>query len=247
MDIVSQLSIHELIWGYVGALGVLSGFFVYGWKKHWPNMIWGLWIKFLVVIHVIEPPENPMSPHMRIKKMLIELRTETKADRAHVVQFHNGEYYDNNSSIKRFTYCYEDLKDGVSSNQEKYQRRLVSGYAEGLSKLVDGDDPVNKLTVNELDSCLYKGKMLEDGTIAQIGVPLKSKFSGIPRIVGYILLSYNTNRDKERCAFNNLVEEGHFLDNDTDALRERSCHAKCKNCNFQRYIPQFEQALKEVK
>jgi len=244
---VGDLTIHELIWGYIGALGVLAGFFAYAWKKQWPQRVWGLWIRFLIKIKVIKPPPDPTDAHMRIKKMLIELRTKTNADRAHVVQFHNGDYYDNNSSIKRFTYCYEDMKDGISSIQEKYQRRLVSGYIEGLDVLVNGDNTVNKLRASDMESCLYKGKMLEDGIIAQIGIPLRHKFSGIPRIIGYILLSYNKDRVPEKCAFNGLMKEGHFINSDTDSIVERQCSASCKDCSFHTYIPQFEHALSEIK
>lgn len=244
---MGDLTVHELIWGYAGAIGVLFGFIVYGLKKEWPQRISAKVHVFLVTVGLVKKPLDPINAHMRVKRMLIELRVETRADRAHVVQFHNGDYYDNNSSIKRFTYCYEDLKNGVSSIAEKYQRRLVSGYIEGLEKLVDENNVVNKLSYADLESCLYKGKMLEDGVHTQIGIPLRSKFNGIPRIIGYILLSYNSDRDNQRCAFDALVEEGHFINTDTDRIENRECNGSCPDCRFQRYIPQFEESLRAIK
>lgn len=232
---MGELTIHELVWGYIGAVAVLAGFFTYAIRHHWGCRIL-TWIRVL-------KRHSSMEKHVKVKKMLAELRVETRADRAHIVQFHNGDYYDNQSSIKRFTYCYEDYKNGVSGTISQYQGCLVSGYVDGLEVLCDDDNPVNKLRFDALDSCLYKSRMIDDGVHLHVGVPLHGPVKGIRRIIGFILLSYNSDRAATRCSFDALLREGHDLDTDTQIMSSRECTGKCPDCRFQRYVPMMEREL----
>ena len=240
---MGTLTIHELIWGYIGAIALLAPGIIYALKHHWPT-------RFLRWIKWWDDP-GQFEKHSKIKQMLTELRVETRADRAHVVQFHNGDYYDNHSSIKKFTYCYEALKNGVSSQGEEYLATvvnhykdcLVSSYIDGLEILMNEEKAVNKLRYDDLPSCLYKSRMIDDGIHMHVGVPLHGMVDGIRRIIGFILLSYNTDRAMSMCAFDALTFEGHFEDTDTHELAPRECTGICEDCRFQRYIPLFERVL----
>lgn len=224
-----------MIWGYLGAVALLTPGFVYAYKQRWVK-------RFLILVGILIK-DDPFGKHARVKKMLAELRVESRADRAHVVQYHNGDYYDNQSSIKKFTYCYEDLKNGISSTVSSYQNCLVSSYIDGLELLMNEDKPVNKLRFDDLDSCLYKSKMIDDGVHLHVGVPLRGKIKGELKIIGFILLSYNSDRVSQRCSFDALAVEGHHVDNDTHEYVQRTCDGTCVDCRFQRYIPLMEVEL----
>ena len=184
-----------------------------------------------------------MNRDSRIHDMLVELRTETRADRVQIFQFHNGEFYDNSISIRRFSCCYEVLKEGIASSFDMYQNCLISGYVDGLRVFVESDTPVTKLIYSQLKNGLYKSTLIDSGVHMQIGIPLKGKVDGEIKITGLLLISYNEERDMDRCSFDALVNEGHIIDTRTDTLVQRECKGNCPDCRYTKYITRLETEL----
>ena len=183
----------------------------------------------------------------RIHDMLVELRTETRADRVQIFQFHNGDHYDNNVSIRRFSCCYEVVKDmGVASSLEIYQNCLLSAYVDGLRVFVESDTPATKLTYSQLSNGLYKSTMINTGVKMQIGITLKGNVKGEQKITGLLLLSYNEERELDRCSFDALVNEGHLINTDTDIWVQRVCDGSCDDCRFSKYTTRIETELAKV-
>jgi hypothetical protein len=57
---------------------------------------------------------------------LTELMVQTKADRAFVVQFHNGTYYINKANQMKMSCTHEIVKEGISREQENLQDVILS-------------------------------------------------------------------------------------------------------------------------
>ena len=187
-----------------------------------------------------------MQRDSRIHDMLIELRTETRADRVQIFQFHNGEFYDTNISMKRFSCSHEVLKEGVASSAGSYQNCLVSGYIDGLRVFIESDKPVTKLLFSELENGLYKSTMIDNGVHMHMGIPLKGLVKGELKITGILLLSYNDERDKMQCSFDALIDEGHTVDTDTCELKRRECDGVCSDCRFSKYTTRLETELMKI-
>jgi len=191
---------------------------------------------------IVKSP-NGLTRDCRIHDMLVELKTETRADRIQIFQFHNGDHYDNRSSIRRFSCCYEVLKDGASSSFDTYQNCLVSGFVDGLRLLIESNIAVVKLSYKDLDNGLYKSTMIDTGVHTHIGISLKGIVAGEKRVTGLLLLSYNEEREQTACCFGSLVEEGHMFNTNTDVLERRECTGTCEDCRFNKYITRLETEL----
>lgn len=73
-----------------------------------------------------------------INNLLMELRIKTKADRASIFLFHNGQHFNPkiiNNSIWKFTCAYETCKEGVSYESENMQSLLVTNHLSLISSL----------------------------------------------------------------------------------------------------------------
>lgn len=227
---------------YLG--GVVYGF--YYMHKHSMYRRFFEWLKALVMK---TKPEGPIGwpRDVRIDNILAELRVETRADRAHIFQFHNGDYYDNNSPIRRFSCCWEKLKVGVGSAWDQYQGNLVSGFLEGLKIIIEGNDLVTKMNYKDLPNCLYQSYMVTSGAIVHIGTPLFGTVKGIHRTIGFILLTYNDDRPVKECSFSALHDEGGIIDTDTHEWEPRSCEGTCSDCRFNMYKMRLEAELASSK
>ena len=176
---------------------------------------------------------------VKVKELLIEIRTETRADRAQVHLFHNGEHFTvNNASIQRFTCYSEALSPGVAPSANNYNRKLISSYIDGIQKIIDAGGKIVKFHNSDIPDCLYKAEMMNTGTSWHLGVALRWK----SQIIGYLLLHYNREDwDPAVCAFEALRDEGNIIENDKVSLKV--CNGDCLDCRFRYYIPRLESIL----
>jgi len=216
------------------------------------GILGGLWyyLKYKCIDNrknTVDSSPTGMNRDGRIHDMLVELRTETRADRVQIFQFHNGDHYDNSVSIRRFSCCYEVVKDlGVASALGLYQNCLVSGYIDGLRVFVESNIPVTKLLYSDLSNGLYKSTMIDTGVYMHIGIPLKGMVKGELKITGLLLISYNDERAITRCSFDALIDEGHTLDTDTREINQRECDGLCPDCRYTKYITRLETELAKI-
>jgi len=224
--------------------GALYGFW-YAYRKNIWGKIMGFFKPQSFPRRCTVRPRQPegVARDIRIHNMLVELRTETRADRVQVFQFHNGDYYDNARSIRRFSCSFEILKDGVSSTFEQFQGCLMSGYIDGLRIFLESERPVAKLHYSDLDNGLYKSGMIESGVHCQMGIVLKGVVKGTQRITGLLIITYNEERSASKCAFNALVDEGFQVMIASNTLMPRRCDGTCNDCRYNRYVPRLESEL----
>lgn len=187
-------------------------------------------------------PED-LDKDIALDDILSELRVEARADRAHIFQFHNGDHYDNKAPIRRFSATHEKLKVGVKSACDIYQGKLVSGFLDGLRLILESDKPVSKVSFDELPNGLYKTYMTKTGAHLHVGVPLTGMVKGVPRIVGFILITYNDPTPKTQCTFCALHQEGGLVNSDTSTWEPRVCEGTCPDCRLGMYRTRVEAAL----
>jgi hypothetical protein len=60
--------------------------------------------------------DNFIFIHSEIHEMLTELRVLTDSARAQIIQFHNGEYFMDGVSMRKFSVTHESLEKGIDSD-----------------------------------------------------------------------------------------------------------------------------------
>lgn len=127
----------------------------------------GIWVGAgfggLVVYHVnklwIRYKENKRRKHSSIPllnnidisvyKYLAEALAESGADRAYVVQFHNGIFYVNAASQMKMSCTHEMVETGVSKEQEVLQGLVISHYPEDIHRIIHDGVPVFDTSVQD--------------------------------------------------------------------------------------------------
>lgn len=83
--------------------------------------------------------KSDLKENKEIKKELIELRKDLNADRVLIYQFHNGDYYINNSSILKMSVSFEDCNNNLVPIMDELQNMLVSKYPNLLFDILEKD------------------------------------------------------------------------------------------------------------
>lgn len=81
--------------------------------------------------------DNFISIHTEIHEMLTELRVLTDAARTQVVQFHNGEYFMDGVSMRKFSVTHESLATGIDSDANRMKGLLCSMFVPLLNIVLE--------------------------------------------------------------------------------------------------------------
>lgn len=95
--------------------------------------------------------DNFITVHSEIHELLTELRVLTDAARAQVIQFHNGEYFMDGISMRKFSLTHESVEKGIESDGERMQGLLCSMFLPLLLLVVDNNPKIH-FTVDLKDS-----------------------------------------------------------------------------------------------
>jgi transcriptional regulator with GAF, ATPase, and Fis domain len=95
--------------------------------------------------------DNFITIHSEIHEILTELRVVCNAARTQVHQFHNGGYFIDGISMRKFSLTHESVEKAVESDANKIQNQLCSIYLP-LVQLVVEDDPKLRYTADMKDS-----------------------------------------------------------------------------------------------
>jgi hypothetical protein len=72
--------------------------------------------------------DNFINLHSEIHETLTELRVLTDSAKAQIIQFHNGEYFMDGISMRKFSLTHESVAKGVESDGSKIQGYLCSMF-----------------------------------------------------------------------------------------------------------------------
>lgn len=139
--------------------------------------------------------------HGDIHETLTELRVKTDAARAQIIQFHNGEYFMDGVSMRKFTLTHESLSRGMSADAGRIKGLLCSMFVPLLNAVVANDPKI--ISMYDLEHSFFK-QFFEDNNVEGFSVlPVKIK----NQITGFLLLQW-CNSTKFDMADTKIVKEG---------------------------------------
>tara|TARA_Y100000034_G_scaffold25482_1_gene30014 strand:+ start:2747 stop:3358 length:612 start_codon:yes stop_codon:yes gene_type:complete len=134
--------------------------------------------------HKRKKSNNFWKIHTDIHEVLTELRVKANCARTQIVQFHNGEYFMDGVSMRKFSLTHESINKGISSEADKIQNLIISRFVPLLNVLFE-DDPKIILT-EEVNGNCWKGFLESGNVVAVAALPLKHK--GF--ITGYVICQW---------------------------------------------------------
>ena len=135
-------------------------------------MIFGVWKAWTKYSKDRENNDNSfITVHGEIHEVLTELRVLTDSARAQVIQFHNGEYFMDGVSMRKFSITHESLEKGIESDANRIKGVLCSMFIP-LLNLVLEDSPKIHYTADLKNS--YLKQYLESRSVEAFSVlPIK--------------------------------------------------------------------------
>jgi len=130
-------------------------------------MIFGGWKAWKKYKSEFSNNDNFITIHSEIHELLTELRVLTDAARAQVIQFHNGEYFMDGVSMRKFSVTHESLEKGVESDANRIKGLLCSMFVPLLNLVLD-NNPKICYTVDLNDS--YFKQYLESRNVEAFSV-----------------------------------------------------------------------------
>lgn len=115
--------------------------------------------------------DNFINVHSEIHEILTELRVLTDAARSQVIQFHNGEYFMDGISMRKFSLTHESVEKGIESDGQRLQGYLCSMFLP-LLLLINENNPKIHYTADLAEN--YVKQYLESRNVEAFSVlPIK--------------------------------------------------------------------------
>jgi hypothetical protein len=108
---------------------------------------------------------------------------EMEADRAYVLEFHNGNSYFSGRGQQKFSCSYEIVQEGISAECHNSQDHRVSNYHNYVSELVE-KERFDYTDVGNMDDHLFAGMLGLKGVKSIYNVPIKTLNGKIIGILG---------------------------------------------------------------
>ena len=125
--------------------------------------------------------------HSSIVTALEYVLAETEADRAYVLEFHNGEHYFSGRSQQKLSCTYEVVSEGISSECHKIQNVRTSNF-HGLTKDIASEKTFKCPNLEKYtDDITFKSFLEDKGVKSMFARPIKT-LNG--KILGIIILDY---------------------------------------------------------
>ena len=130
--------------------------------------------------------DNFIIIHSEINELLTELRLTSNSMRASVLQFHNGEYFMDGISMRKFSITHESSHKGYTSQILKFKNTLCSLFIPLLTRVLENKPMIYCVAAMPANS--YTKHFFEDENISHIAcLPLKNKSVN----VGFVLVQWH--------------------------------------------------------
>ena len=164
----------------------------YGFKKFWKSK---------------RKTDNFILIHSEINELLTELRLSSDSMRVSVLQFHNGEYFMDGISMRKFSITHESSHKGYTSQALKFKNTLCSLFVPLLTKVIENNSLIFSIQSKPANS--YAKHFFEDEFVSHIAcLPVKNKNVN----VGFILVQWHKDYAPD------LAKEQEFM-NHFNAIR----------------------------
>lgn len=128
--------------------------------------------------------DNFFIVHSEIHELLTELRILTDSARTQILQLHNGEYFMDGVSMRKFSLTHESLEKGIASDGSRIRGFLCSMFIPLLSLVVE-DNPKLHYSQDLKDS--YFKQYLESRNVEAFSVvPIRIQ----NEITGFLMIQW---------------------------------------------------------
>lgn len=159
-------TVENIAIGVAGLLGLTLGV-----KKFWKSR---------------KKTDNFIMIHSEINELLTELRLTSNSMRASVLQFHNGEYFMDGISMRKFSITHESSHKGYTSQILKFKNTLCSLFIPLLTRILENKPMIYCVAAMPANS--YTKHFFEDENISHIAcLPVKNKHVN----VGFVLVQWH--------------------------------------------------------
>jgi hypothetical protein len=178
---------------------------VFNWNEDFTKVFehWSVWVAIITAIIIggirgwkkIKNSlftETFIRVHGEIHELLTELRVLTDAARTQVIQFHNGEYFMDGISMRKFSLTHESVEKGIESDGTRVQGKLCSMFLP-LLLLINDNDPKIHYTVDLKEN--YVKQYLESRNVEAFSV-LPIKINNI--ITGFVMVQWCSGQKAEQ-------------------------------------------------
>ena len=108
---------------------------------------------------------------------------EMNADRAYVLEFHNGGHYYSGRGQQKFSCTHETVEEGISQECSFSQEHRVSNYHNYISELIE-DDKFDYLDTEQIEDYSFQNMLNHKGVKSIYNVPIKTLNGKIIGILG---------------------------------------------------------------
>lgn len=142
---------------------------------------------------------------------------EMKADRAYILQFHNGGYYMSGRSQQKFSCTHEIVGKGISRECELSKNHIVSNFHTYISQLTT-DEKFAYLDLEEVTDHSFKILMDNKGINSIYNIPIKTLNN---TVIGILGVDYIKNcASKNSIGFCSIQQKEDFNE-ETDVFMKR--------------------------
>lgn len=147
----------------------------------------GVWLKFKYDEKKSKQLNYDPQLHGNVVTALEYILKETGADRACVLEFHNGEHYFSGRSQQKLSCTYEAVSEGISVESNQLQNIRISNF-HGLIKSISQEQTFRCRNVDEYNEDIgFRAFLQGKGVKSMFARPIKT-LNG--KIIGIIILEY---------------------------------------------------------
>ena len=140
---------------------------------------------------------------------------EMGADRAYVLEFHNGIHYFSGRSQQKFSCTYEIVQEGISTECQASQDHKISTYHTYISELVK-NEKFEYTDIKHIEDHVFGGLLRHKGVKSIYNVPIKTLNGKIIGILGVDYVKQHAVKDN---AENNT--QAKIFNEDTSSFMQR--------------------------
>jgi len=124
---------------------------------------------------------------------------EMDADRAYVLEFHNGSHYYSGRGQKKFSCTHETVEEGISHQCNSSQEYRVSNYHGYITELIDKEYFAYR-DCEKISDKNFQNVLSRSGTLSIFNVPIKTLNGKIIGILGvdYVKSKKSGRRSDEK-------------------------------------------------
>jgi hypothetical protein len=130
-----------------------------------------------------DPIMQDVENNENIEICLNYILEQVGADRAYVMQFHNGGYYISGKSQQKFSCTHEVSSAGTSRECQDSQNHLVSNYHIYISNIMKNQEYCYEDS-SEIEDNAFKNIIMSKGVLSIYNIPLKTLEGKIIGILG---------------------------------------------------------------